>query len=627
MDKAKSKVNIYRKIIFIILIIALGFGTYANSLNGGFLYDDIYLIKYNAYIKPPVNIVGIFSRNIGAGSGVDYYFYRPLQIFTYALDYSVWKLNPVGYHLTNILIHILVALCIYWLINILFASDILSLLTSLLFVIHPINTEAVSYISGRADPLAALFILLSLILYIKGATSTKSYLSSCVLFILAILSKEGALILIPLLLWYGYAFNNKISLKRIIPFLVIAAIYIISRVIVYKNIVSPFIYPTTFFQRLPGVFVSLVKYIKLLFLPFNLHMEHGLRFFSLLDVRAILGVLVFIFCFIYLFKHRATKGLFFFSIGWFFITLFPVSNIFPINAYMAEHWLYLPAIGFFLVVAKGLDSLYKLKNSRIISVIIFLGLLIFYSTLTIKQNTYWNNPLVFYAKTLEYTPDSQRMYFNLGEFYKDSGNKEGAFRAFIRAIELDPAYFEACYSLGNLYNDVNDKESAIRLFKKAAEIRPTSPDVFYNLGNIYYSLGKKEDAATLFKKVIALDPKYASAYNNLGNIYYDLGDTKEAIRLYNEAISTDSSYAKAYNNLGRVYISLGKKDDAIELFKKAIAINPNYAIAHNNLAVLYYEKGDYALALKHCELAIKLGAQVNPELIKAIKGHSLRKSY
>lgn len=153
---AKNKVVL----LSIALIIILGFIAYGNSLNGKFIWDDFNLVRDNRHIRNSSNITGIFTQDIGAGAAEKYNFYRPLQMFTYMIDYSLWKLNVKGYHLTNTILHILAALVIYWLIDILFRDNLLSLFTSLFFVACPIHSEAVSYISGRADSLVTLFMLL-----------------------------------------------------------------------------------------------------------------------------------------------------------------------------------------------------------------------------------------------------------------------------------------------------------------------------------------------------------------------------------------------------------------------------------------------------------------------------------
>ena len=156
----------------ILIIVILGSLVYANSLGGEFIWDDLSFIRDNAFLKDWSNVPHIFtetattSMDVGGGS-VRYNLYRPLQWLTFMADYSVWKLNPLGYHLTNIFLHISAALILFWFIALLFRSRMLSFLTALFFVIHPVHTEAVAYISGRADPLGLIFMLSSFGFYIK----------------------------------------------------------------------------------------------------------------------------------------------------------------------------------------------------------------------------------------------------------------------------------------------------------------------------------------------------------------------------------------------------------------------------------------------------------------------------
>jgi len=176
----------YQQPILIILIILSGFFVYSSSLQGEFVWDDEAFVVKNAYIKDWSKAGLIFITDSGAGASTELNFYRPIQVFTYMIDYSLWGLNSVGYHLTSVILHILVALAVYTLIRMLFLNIPLAFFSAMLFTVHPINTEAVSYISGRADLLSALFILLCLIFYIKNTHSPKlsSYilmLAACVL--------------------------------------------------------------------------------------------------------------------------------------------------------------------------------------------------------------------------------------------------------------------------------------------------------------------------------------------------------------------------------------------------------------------------------------------------------------
>ena len=572
-------------LISIILIIILGCVVYCNSLNNKFVWDDHILVENNTYINNWSKVPHFFTKNIAMGGGEKFNSYRPLQMITYMIDYSLWKLDVRGYHFTNIFLHILATLSLYWLISILFKDKLISLLTSILFVVHPIHTEVVTYISGRADSLAALFIILCLIFYIKYLhfRNLKTYMLMLLSCIFALLSRENSLVLPALLLLYHYTFKKKFMIKGFLSIAAITFIYIIFRITVLKSLMIPIIYSGTLSQRIPGFFVALTNYTRLLLLPFGLHMEYGQQFFNIMEPKVIAGIAISFAILIYVFKNRKSKGLIFFSVGWFFITLFPSSNIYPLNAYMAEHWLYLPAIGFFLILAKALSSLCGLKKFRALTIVFIIALLLFYSYLTLKQNTYWREPISFYERTLKYAPHSARTHLSLGDLYSNMGRKEEAISLLKRAIELSPNHPYVYNNLGNIYMSIGKIEEAVEVYNRGIEMDPNYAGTYNNLANTYSNIGRKEEALILYKKAIELNPNLVQAYNNLGIIYYEIGRKEEAIKLYKKAIELNPNIAEVYSNLGRVYYDIGRKEEAINSYKKAIELNPNLALPNNNL--------------------------------------------
>lgn len=503
----KTSMQNSRKIVLIssILIAVLGFAVYANSLGGKFVWDDEVLITYNSYLKNWSNVSKFFTQDIGAGAGKKFYSYRPLQMISYLADYSLWKLNVKGYHLTNIFLHILAALGIYSLLNALYKDQILSLFTAMLFVVHPVHTEAVAYISGRADPLAVIFMFLCFILYIKhlDKKGPAVYIFMMLSYILALLARENSLILPLLLLLYHYTFRKKINIKAFTSITIVAVAFIFIRLIALKSLIFHGGRPLTLMQRLPGFFIALANYTRLLFLPFGLHMEYQKRLFSFNDFRMLAGVLILCFLLIYIFRKRKPRGIVFFSLSWFLITLLPVSNvIYPISAYMAEHWLYLPSIGFFIILAKGASYLWhRGREWRVLGVIFLAGLMAFYSVLTIRQNDYWKEPLTFYERTLRYVPDSPRIYNNLANIYRDMGRQQ----------------------------------EAIRLYKAAIALFP-DPISYNNLGELYQKMGRNKEAIALYKKALALDPNYAVTYFNLSAIYFQTAQYDLAVEYCDKAI-------------------------------------------------------------------------------------------
>ena len=575
--------------ITVTLIVILGFAVYGNSLGGKFIWDDEYLIKDNAYIKNFSQLPNLFTKNIAEGAGKKYNLYRPLQMITYMADYSIWRLNPYGYHLVNVFLHILVGLSIYWLVKTLFNDGLLAACSSILFVVHPVHTEVVSYISGRSDSLALLFILLCFICYIKYLSDKRAslYVLMLITYILALFSREISLILPALLLLYHYTFKKELSAKGFLPILIIAFGYCLLRVTALKDLLGIAPASPGLRQRIPGFFVALINYLRILFVPSDLHMEYGTKLFSFREPKALLGILALFALLIYAFTKRKTNRLVSFSIFWFFVALLPVSNLFPINAYMAEHWLYMPAIGFFLLLAKFTCYIFRQRSLKPAAGVFFLLLVCFYSYLTIRQNRdYWQEPIIFYERTLQYSPDSTRMYNNLAVEYSRRGRYQEAAALYQKALAIDP-------SLARVYNNVAMAKRYI---------------------------GKPQEIIALLEKSIELDPTSAKTYNNLAVVYRNLGKPERAIPLYKKSIELDPASAKTYSNLANTYAHLGKPERAIPLYKKAIELDPAYMKAYNKLVEAYLQQKQYKLAIKYYDQATELGLN-DPALAERLAPH------
>lgn len=580
--------NRTRICVEILLIIILGFVVYANSLNGKFLWDDYSHVKDNIFIKHWSSLPKMFSQDMGAGAGYRAPFLRPLQAISYMIDYSFWGLNVKGYHLNNTLIHILVALSIYWLVSLLRHNHIAPFLTSTLFVVHPVCTEAVVFISDRADLLAALFVLLCLILYIKyiHSAKTKTYIFLLISYTLALLSKENSIILPVLLLLYHYTFEKKITIRYVIPIMIITFIYIFFRVTVLNLSLTDMPRFAILLQRIPGFFVAIIDYLRIMVLPFNLHIEYSYRLFYFTDPKAIWGMSVTVLLLIYALRKRKVDRLIFFSLLWFFITLLPVSNIYPINdSYMAERWLYLPSIGLFLLCADKLSYQFEIKKYRRFVIIFIIGMLALYSYLTIQQNEFWKEPISFYKRTLKYNPGSWRIYNELGTEYANMGNSA----------------------------------EAIAAYKKALEINPKASGIYDNLGVLYKKIGNREEAMAMYKKAKEINTKLSEQYREMAKEYSYSGKNAKAVLSYKKALELDRGNLALYNGLASMLIIVGKYREAIVVFKKALTLDPNSSVMHNNLALAYYYAKQYDLAVKHCDKALNLGYKVVPKLLELLK--------
>ncbi|PIQ86913.1 MAG: hypothetical protein COV73_04020 [Candidatus Omnitrophica bacterium CG11_big_fil_rev_8_21_14_0_20_43_6] len=577
----------FKSVIFIILIIILGAVSYYNCLGGDFIWDDVGLVKDNIYIRNLSALPNVFTKNIWSGIGIGSNVYRPLQMVTYFADYSFWELNPPGFHLTSVLLHILAALALYWLISLLFNNQILALFSSLMFIAHPVHVEAVTYISGRADPLVTIFILVSFVFYLKflRSPSRASRVIMLLSFIFALLSRENALILPVLLLIYHYISKKKLAIKQFWPWLVIAGIYIGLRLIFMNTVLYEVPAGSTLLQRLPGFLAALTRYTRILFIPTDLHMEYGNLFFSFLCPKVILGAGIIVFLLIYIFKYRKTNPLVSFSLSWFIIALLPASNLYPINSYMAEHWLYLPSIGFFIILGRLFTSWYEKYRFKFMTLGLLICLLFSYSYLTIKQNTYWRSARVFFERTLKYAPHSFRVYYNLGNVFSDAQEHVRAIKLYLKAIEINPLYAEAYNNIGNTLVALGRNEEGINYYRQALGLNNALPEAYYNLGNAYYNLGQKDKSIEMLKKSLELRPVYLEACNNLASGYAEAGNLDEAIRLWN----------------------------------KCVKLDPNFVVAHFNLAVFYFERKEFALAIKHCNKVLALGGQVDQRFLELLK--------
>ena len=628
----------------------LGALVYGNSLDGRFVWDDNILVKDNVYIKSWSGASKVFTNDMGAGSGVRYSYFRPLQIFSYTVDHSSWGLRERGYHLTNIILHVLTALAVYWLAIVLFNDRVLSFFAGILFVAHPVHTEAVAYISGRGDPLAALFVILCLIFYVKHFRSGSIGLFALALIscLLALLSKESAIVLPLLILLYHFAFREKIRPGRFLCVIAVTGAYVIFRTIVLKSSIVSALEISTLMERVPGFFAALAGYARLLIFPVNLHMDYGSRIFCATEPQVLLGAAIFVILIVYALRKRNSDNLICFSVLWFFVALLPSSNIYPLPFYMAEHFLYLPSVGFFLILGAGLRALYV--RSRLSAAAALIALTAVYSFLTPGQNIYWREPLRFYERSLRYTGNSPSLYVNLGSEYDrrgrhadaialfkkaialdgtrttayynlaiaygNIGEKEKAIAAYRKAIETDPAYVKAYSNLGVLYAERGDAEEAMKLFRQAIDIDPDFAEAYNNLGFACAGLGEEKQAVRFLQKATEINPVYAEAYYNLGNVYRNSGNIKDAVISYRKAILIDPDYVNAYVNLGIILMDTGNSDAAVGLYRKALEIDPSSALVHINLALAYYRMREYGPAVEHFDRAVELGFEPGPGILE-----------
>ncbi|NQT22131.1 MAG: tetratricopeptide repeat protein [Candidatus Omnitrophica bacterium] len=554
-----------RKIVSLLVLIIVVFTmlSYVNSLKNDFIWDDEYLILLNPQIKSFSHIKDVFKTYVGYGSGNVNNFYRPLQELSNMIDYFLWAEDPIGFHLTNVILHSLTAAVLFLFIFYITNNIFVSFFTGILFGVHPINTQAVTYIAGRADSLYSLFFLLALVLYVRFCNSValskknvKLYLLSLLFFAFALLSKELSIILPLILLTYLYILLKGRITTRKFNFLVKTwlgyIILLIPYAVLRTNAVgSVKLAPSIFakvplFYRIITFFKTILIYLGLLFFPHGLHMERRIQVARTLNESfaffAFLTVVAILFCGFWMLKKNRTVSFFIF---WFFITLLPVSNIVPINSLIAEHWVYMAQVGFFVIIFLCLYNIYtkflttkllKISGMALLCVVVF-----FYMFATIERNKDWKDEITFFKATLKYHPNNPKLHLNLGNTYSEKGMKDEALAEYNEALRLRKDNYIAYGNIGSIYIGKGNFVKAKENLTKAIDIKYDFPMAHYNLGRIYYHEG-------------------------------NLGKAKEELSL---SLKFQPSLYIAHNLMGKVYIKENKKDVAKKHLESSLKIYPD----------------------------------------------------
>ncbi len=581
----------------ILLMILLTAMIYSNTLKNEFAYDDIPTIVENSLIKNLKNIPLFFIKPIISSSQNFRIGYRPLTMASFAINYKIGGLEVVGYHIVNIYFHACNTVLVYMLIIILLGIakysknnvHIIALFISLLFAVHPINSEAVNYIWQRSVLMATFFYLLTVILFIKCLTEENYslFLFSIFSYILALLSKEIAITVpftIMLIDWYFISglkkdcFLGNIK-KYHFPFVFITFIFILIRFFnqsIIKVLVSS--EKTTMFNYFITQFRVIIEYLRLIIIPKGLSVDHPFPISeSITNVSVLLSfgaIITIILISIRLIKVSKIASLF---MLWFFIALIPTSSVLPLKIIMNEHRLYLPGIG---MIAAIVTLLFRITFKKFSIKYIYITLTIvvtILSVLTFNRNKDWKDRFTLWSKTLQIYPYSEK----------------------------------ALNSLGNVYNEKGLHDKAIADYSKAIELNPELSQAYNNRGVAYDRAGFYDKAITDFNKVLELNPKNASGYNNRGVSYGKKGFYDKAIADYSKGIELYSEFPRAdtYTNRGVAYGKKGLYDKAITDFNKAIELNPGFSKAYTNRSYAYKLMGKPSLAKQDEEKARVLQKQ------------------
>jgi protein O-mannosyl-transferase len=624
----------FSKNLLLLGILALTIIVFSNVVNNDFInWDDEVYVTVNKYIKD-FSLEGI--TNIFKSYAKDE---LPITQFSFAIDYKIWGLTPRPYHVENVIFHLLNIILVFYFVFILTKRNEASLITALLFAIHPFRVESVTWVAERKDVLFTMFYLLALIsyvFYLKKDRKITYFVLTLVFSILSILSKFTAATLPLILCLIDYYFGRKYTVKTIlekIPFFIMP---VISGIIHYKSATGVELVGeiTQKFSILDTIFIanySLSFYLVKFLFPFNLCALHPypLKTSGLLPYEYYLSpviIIFFIFAFIKLANKTFIKKEMVFGILFFLITIALVLQVIPFGGkvVVGERYTYLPYIGlsFFAGQIYCMITDNKFKNAyrfrRYMFPLLIATALVF-SVITFNRNTIYKDSFTFWNDVIEKYPDFYFGYFSLGNAKKYNKEFDVALHQYDKSIELNPEFALAYNNRGLTKQDVKDFKGAVDDFEKALKIKPDYDVAYYNCGLVKSDMNDYKSAIDCYQHAVKINPEYVSAWYNMGNARCMINDYQNAVLNFNKAIELNGKDAFFYCNRGLAKTYLKQYNSAIEDFNKALVYNPVLDKAFHNRGLARYNLGDFKESIEDFNRAI----EQNPNYISAFRNRGL----
>ena len=592
---------------------------YSNSLFNSFVWvDHTQILQKEHIIQDLDGLVNTFTKGMpGFSASIKGGYYRPIINLSYSIDYWIWGLTPFGFHLTNVLAHTLTGIILYLILLKMLEHEYAAFFASLLFLAHPIHTEAVAWVSGRADMFFTLFYLLSLLFYIrtsasgqKTSSARKSYLLSGSFFLLALQSKEMAITFPLVIILYDVCFRVRDksfslyhNIRSYIFYFGILAGYLIFRLSILGGVGSG--------QTIPGnsIIISIyttsrifVEYIWKLIFPVNLAVSDVDRLaYTIMHTTVIGSLILLLLLIIAAILFYRSQPVLTFGILWFFITLIPVSNIVPALHLKAERFLYLPSIGFCIIIASilwGLNNMLReqLNASKKWAVLaVALIILSIYGLITFDRNFDWKDDLTIFSDAIKKSPYTREAYAELGVTYREMQRYKEAETAFLSALKERKGYkafvqpHAMHQNLAEIYFITGQAVKSIDHLLWLGRHNRNSYEVQRDLGLAYLKIGRPDWALVKLRQALLTaprEPKLMEVFQRAIKFAETAPVTPEGIEL-----QVWLNKEMAHYDLGIAYMQLKEYPSAIKEFSAVITINPSSPEAHAGIARANRELG------------------------------------
>lgn len=606
---------------------------YAPAVTGEFVYDDVSItVTQNPAVTGEVSWLEVLTWD------------RPLREFTYRLDYRIWGMNPLGFHLQNLLWHAANAVLVFHLLLRMGTGTRVAPAAALLFAVHPVNTEAVAWISGRKELLCLFFELLACHAFLRADSPSPAarrgwFVVVIVSTVLALMSKQVA-IMLPLLMalcaWASARLRGRpfdvpsIARRLAAPVVLVAASLVwyfdIAAVLSIVQQRGTFYDPGAVdveYSALAALLTPFATWLQsawLFVVPLNLTVERGFQpAASFADPRWIAGFAVMAATFAAAWKVRDRAPLVLFGWLWIFIAWAPLSGAMPVGYLMADRYLYIPAIGF-CALAAGAAKLAWSRAAGIVwrgraAAVLGCAVLLAFAARTADRSFDWRDGETLWLAALEANPNVAKIEFNLGNEYQARGEYEKAFAHWNRALELQPFQPKVWVNMGNAKKRLGQMDGAEACYRRALELDPRYGAAHFNLavlleerGNTGAALGHFQSAARHMAGKRNEGRRRALAAQRAGQLFLERGERLQAAAYARMALVSDPYHAPSHLLWG--LLRQEDEETAREAFQTAIQLDPEMEEAWFNLGVLEWTRGDREAG----ERCLGKAAELNPEL-------------
>ncbi len=633
-------------------LIAANLIVYAPAWRYGLLeYDDPVYVGKNVEVAQGLTWQGfLWAFTTGHGAS-----WHPVTWLSHMLDVQLFGTAAGYHHLTNILLHIVNTLLLFWLLHRMTGKWRPSVVVAALFAIHPLHVESVAWIAERKGVLSTLFWMLTLHTYVSYVRSPRlhRYLAVLAVFALGLMSKS-MLVTLPfhlllLDIWplrratleSGRAQEWMRLVREKIPLMAMAVVSsVITFAVQWKGGTVLHLETFPLSLRISNALASFSTYLAKMLWPTDLAAYYPFEAIPAWWAAGSALLLALVTFLAFRFARRYPPLL----VGWLFylISLAPVIGLIQVGGKArADRFTYIPLIGLFMIAAWGIPKL--LEHRRLPGIVLQAAAGILVCALAAgarHQVRYWESDLALWKHTVEVTGSNYFARHNLGMALAARGDWDMAINQYTEALRINPKSAETHNALsvvllreGRLDEALSRSTEALRLnpkladaysnrgtalarkgnygeaieeFEKALKVNPDNAEFHYNLGFALADQGKTDDAVAHFYEALRINPRYAEAYNRLGNIYFIAEKPAEAAAQYEKALAANPSLPEAHNNLGYVLMSQERDNEAVAHFRKALEANPDFATAHNNLGLALMNQNQPDEAILHFREALRI---------------------